>query len=205
MTSLTSLPPTASRSRKRFLALLAVGLGLVALAAVYVVVQLSRDDAPNPETDFAAATCEDFDLAEFEEFSAGTVEFSDAHAGKYPDSEVHSMVCDYTSDSGMTLTFGATAGTEDDYDAVNALEEGRQLWYIGPDYTVEEFDNGDLSGYTRSLTDESEQRFELLVAVERLSIGFFLEAEPGGFEEAEALDLAEALATQVLERFEAYV
>jgi hypothetical protein len=74
-----------------------------------------------------------------------------------------------------------------------------------PDYTDEEFDNGDLSGYTRSLTDESEQRFELLMAVDRLSIGFFLKAEPGDFEEAEALDLAEALATQVLERFEAYV
>lgn len=207
MTSSSNQPRPAGRSRKRLFALLAVGLGLVALIAVYLVVQLSRDDTPNVETDFSGGTCEDFDVAEFEAFSAGEAELSKADGGKYPDSEARSVYCIYTSDSGFTLTIGVGVGitTDTGDDPVTALEEGRRFWELNPSHTVEDFDNGDLAGFTLSYETEPGQVFNLHGAGEQLSVGVFLKSEHDEFDTADALDLAEALATQVLERFEAYV
>ncbi|THV40485.1 hypothetical protein [Glycomyces buryatensis] len=206
MTVPSNQPQVASRSRKRLFALLAVGLGLVALAAVYLVVQLIRDDTPDIEADFSSATCEDFDLAEFETFSAGEVELSKADGGKFPDSEARQLYCKYTSDSGITLTIGAGIGITTDTadDPASVLDEGRRFWEIDPSHTVEDFDNGVLAGYTLSYETEPGQVFNLHGAGDQLFIGVFLRSELGEFDTADALDLAEALAGQAFERFEAY-
>lgn len=206
MTVPPSLPRSAGRSRKRLLVLLTAGLGLVALVAVYLVIQVIRDDAPNLATDFSSDTCEDFDLTEFEAFSAGEAELSQADGGKYPDSEAHSLYCKYTAGSGITLTIGVGIGITTDTadDPVTALEESRQFWALDPSHTVEDFDNGDLAGFTLSYETEPGQVFNLWGAGDQLSVGVFLTSELGAFDTADALDLAEALAAQAFERFEAY-
>jgi hypothetical protein len=196
-------PQPAGRSRKRRFALLATGLGLVALVGAYFVVQLIREDAPDLETDFSSETCEDFDLSAFEEFSGGPIEFDSADAGKLPDTEAYSLNCQYISDSGITLTFGALADFADDFPE-DALDASLETWGISPEYAIEEFDNGDYAGFTLAYEQESTQFFNLYGYADRLNVGAFLSAELGDFESADALPLVEAMAAQTFERFEAW-
>lgn len=206
MTSPTNQPPSPGRSRKRRFALLAAGLGLVVLVAAILVVQLVRDEAPNPEADFSDGTCEDFDLAGFEAFSEGGAEFSEADGGKFSDPEGYTLICDYTSDSGMTLRIGLSAVTSDEPASSSVeLEDTREFWEKAPGNTVEDFDNGDLVGYTLSYERDSEQNFGLAAAAGHLAIGVQLAAESGAFEPADALGFIEEMAGQALKRFEAYV
>lgn len=222
MSSPSNQPRSAGRSRKRFFGLLAAGLGLVALVAGYLVVQYLRtdgaDDSERPESsaatetatagveaDFADATCEDFDLAEFEAFSGGAAEFDTAIADAYAATETGVLYCEYTSDSGMTLSLTALADTAEGF-AESTMDQSRKIWGGAPDiYTIEDFDNGDLTGYSNSYTENAEQVLLLNAGADRLLITVGLNAEPGGFEVADALVLAELMAGRVLERFEAYV
>lgn len=205
MTSHPNPPQPAVRSRKRLYTFLTAGLGVVVLACVFVVVQLLR--GPNLESDFALATCEDFDLAEFEAFAASPVTNSEAESGIYIQAEARSLSCVYTSESGLTLTFIATAPSSDEYrdHAANSMEEGRKHWasdsVFEPDYA--DFDNGDLTGYSVSY-EMADQYFFLGAVADRLGVSVQLKAEPGVFAAADALPFAETMAGDVLERFEAY-
>lgn len=195
---------STARSQRRFLVLLAAGLGLVAFAAVYLVVQLGRDDGPNAEIDFAEATCEDFELAELAEGSAISVESANTDTWDDPDVEGGHLYCNYTSDSGLTLTVTVIA-LADEGEAQETLELAREVSEVGSGHTIEEFDDGDHAGLTRVFSKESVQRFNLFSAAGRLSITIKLEAKPAAFEPSNAVDLVEALAAQARERFQAYV
>ncbi|WP_199038758.1 hypothetical protein [Glycomyces salinus] len=202
MTPPLTQPRPAVRSQRRFLAVLAVGLGLVALAAVYLVFQLSRGDSPNAEADFAKATCEDFDLAEIANSSAISVESS--RAGLWDDLDRGQLNCDYTADSGLALTITVIASADDDGPA-NSLERAREVSEAGSGTTIEDFDNGDHTGFTKVFSRESVQSLSLFSAAGRLSVTVALDAKPAAFEPSEAVGLVEALAAQARDRFEAYV
>ncbi|GAB3993864.1 hypothetical protein GCM10029992_06650 [Glycomyces albus] len=196
-------PWSAVRSRRRFLALLAAGLGLVALGAVYLVLQLNRDDSLNVEVDFAEGTCEEFDLAGFAESSAISVEASNTTIWDDPDTEGGSLHCNYTSDSGLALTVSAVARADEDA-AADYLELARLASEADPNQTIENFDNGDHTGFTGVFSKESLQHFTLFSAEGRLTITVRLESRPAAFEPSDAVGLVEALATRAHERFEAY-
>lgn len=204
MTPPLTQPRPVVRSQRRFLAVLAVGLGLVALAAVYLVFQLSRGDSPNAEADFAKATCEDFDLAEIANSSAISVESSNAAVRDDPDLEGGHLYCNYTSDSGLALTITVVASPDED-GAADSLELARQASEAGSVQTVEEFDSGDHTGFTRVFSKESLQRFSLFSAAGRLAITVRMEAKPAAFEPSEAVGFVEDLAAQARDRFAAYV
>ena len=195
---------STDRSQKRFLALLSTGLGLVALSAAYLVFQLSRDDGPNAAIDFAAATCEDFDLAEIAAGSAISVESTNTDIWDDSDSEGGHLYCNYTSDSGLALTV-TVISLADAGEAEDSLELARQASEAVAGHTLEDFADGDHAGFTRVFSKESVQRFNLFSAAGRLSITIKLEAKPAAFEPFNAVDLVEALAAQARERFQAYV
>ncbi|SDE03949.1 hypothetical protein [Glycomyces harbinensis] len=201
MTVPSNPPHPARRSRKRLVVLLAAGLGLLALVGVFLVVQFS-DDSPNVEADFTKATCEEFDFAQFPESSAISIESSEADADDQAEPVGGILSCAYASDAGLTLTITVVA-TNDEDGAAASVEQSREVWEGVDALAVEDFDNGELAGYTSVFEREWLNHVSLEAAAGRLKITILLEGGQAITEPADALDLTEELADQVHQRFTA--
>ena len=195
-------PP--ARPRNWFAVALTVGLSLVVLASGFLVFQLLSGGAADSATDFAEATCEDFDVAETAEFSELAVESSNARAGDEVGLEGGNLYCRFASGAGQTVTVTVVAMSDEDGPAEH-VQQARQIAEVSSDLGREDFGYGDHSGIITVRLAEAVQSFHLYAAGGRLSVMVRLESRPPELGLPEAVGFVESVAVRAFERFEAYV
>jgi hypothetical protein len=221
---MTSPPnPPRRQSSKWLVGIAATGIGLVVLLGAYMAIQyigvgpVSADDdprapvdltattesdeqVPNAATDFVSTTCDDFDLTGFEALAGDEAELDVAQADPRPDTGTGELSCTFTTAAGQALGIALSADTGEGHAEAQA-EMSRSIWETQDDAVIEDYDDGDFTGFTLRLQDDGES-LSLIGGRARLYAHISVTGE---FADEEALALAEAVATQVLTRFAAYI
>ena len=151
--------------------------------------------------DFNEDTCAGFDLAPFEEFTGEQAELTGATAA--PGDDTKALYCDFATETGHELSIGITAGTDTAY-AEDALVPRREQYAEDAAWSTEDITLGSMVGFSCVRPGEAWETYGVEVGFDRVMITVSLVYEPGAGGQ-EALGVADTTASQVLQRFMAYV